>query len=108
MTTSSRTSSPQSFNGASGLYQSGKTVIEVAVPIATILIAAFATWKLLRRRRRGNASTIIEEDEQDSADNPVPDQQSATGELPSGLDRAELVTKHWDSVELPAELGGHT
>ena len=54
-----------------------------------------------------------EEDEQNSTDKPMADRQSATGELPSGLDRAELVTKHWDSVELPArgapaELGGHT
>ena len=36
-----------------------------------------------------------EEEEQDSADTPVPDQQSATGELSLGLDRAEVVTQHW-------------
>ena len=54
-----------------------------------------------------------EEEKQDSTDSPVPDQWSATAEFPSGFDRAELATKHWDSVELPArgapaELGGHT
>ena len=55
---------------------------------------------------------MTEGNERNAADSPVPDQQSASSELPSGLDRAELVTQHWDSVELPArgapaELGGH-
>ena len=108
-----RLSSSQSFNRPSGLCQSGKIAIEVAVPIVTILMAAFATWKILRRRRRGKPGMIIEGNEQHLTYTSVPDQQSATSELPSGFDRAELVTKHWDSVELPArgapaELGGHT
>ena len=54
-----------------------------------------------------------EEEAQDSLANLVPNQQSVNNYLPSGLDRAELVTQHWDSIELPArgapaELGGHT
>ena len=112
-TTLSRISSSQSLSKPSRLYQNGKTAIEIAVPIAITLIAAFATWKILRRRRRGNAEVITEGNEQNSTGNLVPNQQSATNELPPALDRAELVTKHWDSVELPArgapaELGGHT
>ena len=56
---------------------------------------------------------ITGEIEQDSSGNLVPNQQSATNEFSSGLDRAELVTKHWDSVELPArgapaKLGSYT
>ena len=57
---------------------------------------------VLQWRRRGNAGTNTEEDEQDSADSPVPNRQSDTDELSSGLDRAELLTRHWDSIELPA------
>lgn len=100
--TLSRISSSQSLTRPSGLYHNGKTAIEVAVPIAIILIVALATWKVLRRRCRGNAGMITEEEEQGSVNHQVPDQQSTTRELQSGLHRAELVTKHWDSVELPA------
>ena len=79
--------------------------------IATILIATSATWKVLQQRRRGNAGMNNEGEQQDPADNLVPSQQSATSELLSGLDGAELVTQHWESVELPprgafAKLGG--
>ena len=42
-TTFSRFSSSQSLNRPNGIYHNGKTAIEVAVPVAIILIAAFAT-----------------------------------------------------------------
>ena len=110
----SPTSSPQSVDGAGSLNQDGKIAIGVAIPIVALLVAAFVAeaQAILRRRRLSKAMVTTETNERNLAGSDVPDQPSV-GELSTGLDRAELPTKHWDATELPAtrahaELGTHS
>ena len=92
---------PDSSNstGNDGLSKSAKIAIGTVLPVAA-LVAGFVTWWLLGRRRLSSGEAAPKVARQ-SADVQLPDFHPP-GELSSGLDRAELVTRQWDSAELPS------
>ena len=82
-----------------GLSKSAKIAIGTVLPVV-VLVAGFVAWWLLGRRRLSSAEATPKIARQ-SADVQLPDFHPP-GELSSGLDRAELMTRQWDSAELPS------
>ena len=98
--TPSPTSASHDRTGNGDLTESARVAIGVVIPVM-IVVASFVTWWFCgRRRSHKTAGPPDENSERHSTGVDVPDLSHA-GELSSGLDRAELVTKQWDSTELP-------
>lgn len=99
--TVSPTSSSHNNTGPGVLSEGAKIAIGIVIPVVA-LVAGFVAWSFLRRRRSYETASPRGETAQGySAGVHVP-YSAPAGELPSGLDRAELVTKQWDSAELPS------
>lgn len=85
-----------------GLSENTKIVIGTVTPVA-ILGAGFVAWWLFGRRRRSSGALSPHDDDSTrhftGVDLPP---LHPPGELPSGVDRAELVTRQWGSAELPS------
>ena len=65
------------------------------------LVIGFIAWWLLKRQCSHTVTSSHDETDESATANahvPIP---HPPGELPTELDRAELVTSHWDSAELP-------
>lgn len=95
-TTFIQNSAPVTNSKSSGLGKASKIAIGILIPMI-IFLASLITWWILRCRR----SKIIKPGEEIfemDAPNSV-----LAGELSSGLDRAELTTRQWDSAELPPD-----
>lgn len=82
------------------MNKDSKVAIGIVVPVA-IFAVGLITWWLLKRQR----SHMVTSSHDETLGNPIADthvlEPHPPGELPTGLDRAELVTSHWDSAELP-------
>lgn len=66
-----------------------------------ILAVGFIAWWLLKRRHSHMVTSPHDEIVENATANDYAPEPHSPGELPTGLDRAELVTSHWDSAELP-------
>ena len=98
--TASSTSSSHSRAGNGALNEKSKMAISISTAMAFLAIGFIAWWLLKRRRSHAVTSSHDETDENDTANAHAPEPHPP-GELPTGLDRAELVTSHWASAELP-------
>lgn len=100
----SPTSASHNKNVHGGLSEDAKIAIGVVIPVV-VIVAAFVTWWFLgQRRSHKTAGPQDEKVKRHHAGLYVPD-LSRPSELQTGLDRAELVTRQWDSAELPANHG---
>lgn len=104
-TSSTPTASPTSAshsNAENGsLSEPTKIAIGVVIPVVALASGFVAWWFLGRRRSYETASMRNETLERHSTGVRSADSHPI-GELPSGLDRAELMTKQWDAAELPS------
>ena len=98
--TASSTSSSHIEPKNAAMNKDSKLAIGIAVPAAFIAVG-LTTWWLPKRQR----SHMVTSSHDETLDNPIADthvlERHPPGELPTGLDRAELVTSHWDSAALP-------
>ena len=94
------TSKSHNTAGSGTLNKSSKIILGTVVPIA-ILSIGFIAWFLRKRQRSYAATSLHDEIVGKAAANAHAPEPHPLGELPIGLDRAELVTSHWDSAELP-------
>ena len=74
--------------------------IGISIPMAFLAIG-FIVWWLLKRRRSRMVTSPQDGTVKNATANAHAPEPRPPGELPTGLDRAELVTSHWDSAELP-------
>ncbi len=89
--------------GYGRLNKSDRSAIGLVLLVVAI-VAGFIIWLFLGRQRRriwAVADPLDERFEGRSAGDLVP-QLYPRGELLSGLDRAELVTRQWDCPEMPS------
>lgn len=100
--TASSTSASPNSTGSGGLNEGDKIAIGTIIPVVALVAGFVAWWFLGRRWLHKTANSPEEIFERHSAGAHIPN-LFPTGELPSGLDRAELVTKQWDSAELPSQ-----
>ena len=85
-----------------GLSKSAKIAIGTVIPVVVLVAGLVAYWFRERRQRSlGVASPRDEMIARHSVAVHLPDLYPP-GEHSSGLDRAELVTRQWDSAELPS------
>lgn len=99
--TASPTSASHSNTENDGLSETTKIAIGVVIPVVA-LVSGFVAWWFLGRRRSYEATRMRNETLERHPTGVRSADSHPIGELPSGLDRAELITKQWDSAELPS------